>query len=74
MTLDPVKHKRRRELLNPSFSKRRVNMLEHVMYDEIEKVFSRISKLASRGEIIPIQEAYYCYTVCPTRAIIIEEC
>ena len=68
MSLDPVKHRQRRELLNPSFSKRRVNMLEHIMYDEMDKIFTKVSAIAHRGEVVPLQEVYYCYTVCfPTQ-------
>ncbi|KAF7502392.1 hypothetical protein GJ744_005858 [Endocarpon pusillum] len=62
MSLDPVKHRQRRELLNPSFSKRRVNMLEHIMYDEMDRIFTKVSAIAHRGEVVPLQEVYYCYT------------
>ena len=33
------------------------------MYEEIEKVFAKITEFAEQGKVIPIQEAYYCYTV-----------
>ncbi|OQE24211.1 hypothetical protein PENFLA_c010G02605 [Penicillium flavigenum] len=62
MSLDPAKHKRRKELLNPCFSKRRVHQLQHTMYEEMAKVFSKLSAVADKGEPVPIQDAYYCYT------------
>ncbi|OXV07329.1 hypothetical protein Egran_04906, partial [Elaphomyces granulatus] len=62
MSLDPVKHRRRKEILNPCFSKRRVFMLQHIMYEEMDKVFASVSALAEKGEPVPIQDAYYCYT------------
>ncbi|KAG9230877.1 cytochrome P450 [Amylocarpus encephaloides] len=62
MLMHPIVHRQRREILNPSFAKRRINFLEDVMYEEIEKVFEKVEEYAAEGRIIPIQEAYYCYT------------
>ncbi|KAI1975531.1 hypothetical protein LOZ55_004632 [Ophidiomyces ophidiicola] len=63
MTLDPEKHnKHRREILNPSFSKRRVHLLENIMYEEMDKVFEKILPVIENNEPVPIQDAYYCYT------------
>ncbi|PGH13222.1 hypothetical protein AJ79_03780 [Helicocarpus griseus UAMH5409] len=62
MSLDPVKHKRRKELLNPCFSKRRVHLLQHIMYEEMQKVFEKLSAAAESEQAVPIQDAYYCYT------------
>ncbi|KAF4997551.1 hypothetical protein FGRMN_3756 [Fusarium graminum] len=59
--LDPIVHRQRREMLNPSFSKRRINMLEDLMYEELDRVFEKITEYANKGMVIPIQEAYYCY-------------
>lgn len=33
------------------------------MYEEMDKVFASVSALAEKGEPVPIQDAYYCYTV-----------
>ncbi|KAM0277611.1 hypothetical protein ACHAO9_012497 [Fusarium lateritium] len=59
--LDPIVHRQRREMLNPSFSKRRINMLEDLMYEELDRVFEKITEFVNQGRVIPIQEAYYCY-------------
>jgi cytochrome P450 len=61
--LDPIVHRQRREMLSPSFSKRRINMLEDLMYDELDRVFEKITEFVNQGRVIPIQEAYYCYAV-----------
>lgn len=50
-------------MLNPSFSKRRINMLEDLMYEELDRVFEKITEFVNQGKVIPIQEAYYCYAV-----------
>lgn len=63
MLFDISEHKKRRETLNPSFSKRRILLLEDLMYEELEKVMSYAMPYIERKEPLPIQDAYYCFTV-----------
>ncbi|KAK4113198.1 cytochrome P450 [Canariomyces notabilis] len=56
------KHRVKRQALDPAFSKRRVNMMEDGLYEELEKVFDRIDGYEKRDEEVPISELYYCYT------------
>ncbi|RBQ68277.1 hypothetical protein FVER14953_05538 [Fusarium verticillioides] len=62
MLFDISEHKKRRETLNPSFSKRRILLLEDLMYEELEKVMSHAMPYIERKEPLPIQDAYYCFT------------
>ena len=63
MTMAPEAHKVKRQTLDPSFSKRRVNTMEDGLYEELELLFAKISEYGNKGEEVPIQEMYYCYTV-----------
>ena len=63
MTMAPEAHKVKRQTLDPSFSKRRVNTMEAGLYEELELLFAKISEYGDKGEEVPIQELYYCYTV-----------
>ncbi|KAF4997554.1 hypothetical protein FGRMN_3759 [Fusarium graminum] len=62
MLFDIDEHKKRRETLNPSFSKRRILLLEDLMYEELEKVMTRAMPYIERKEPLPIQDAFYCFT------------
>ncbi|KAK0613232.1 cytochrome P450 [Immersiella caudata] len=62
MLFDIAVHRRRRETLNPCFSKRRVLMLEDLMYNELEQLLDRAADYIDKGKPVPIQDAYYCYT------------
>ena len=37
--------------------------MEDTLYEELERVFAKISEYARRGDIVPIAELYFCYTV-----------
>lgn len=63
MTIPVEAHRAKRQVLDPVFSKRRVNMMEDYFNGEIEKVFDRVNQFAERGEEAPIHELFYCYTV-----------
>ena len=56
-------HRARRQNLNPCFSKRCVHALEPVLYDELDRVFNKIDAHEQRGQEVPIQDLYHCYTV-----------
>lgn len=62
MTMQVDAHKVKRQTLDPCFSKRRVNTMEDGLYEELELLFAKISEYENRGEEVPIQELYYCYT------------
>jgi hypothetical protein len=62
-TMSIETHRIRRQTLDPSYSKRRVNMMEDTLYEELERVFAKISEYAKRGEVVPIAELYFCFTV-----------
>lgn len=62
-TIDPEAHKQRRSTIDPNFSKRRVAMMENGIYEELEKVFARITEYGKKGEVVPIAELFFCYTV-----------
>lgn len=38
-------------------------MMEDTLYEEIERVFAKISEYAKREDIVPIAELYFCFTV-----------
>jgi len=38
-------------------------MMEDGIYEELEKVFAKISKYGKKGEVVPIAELFFCYTV-----------
>lgn len=63
MTIPVEAHRAKRQVLDPCFSKRRVNMMEDYFYEEIERVFDKISQYEKRDEEVPIHELFYCYTV-----------
>jgi cytochrome P450 len=62
-TIDPAEHRKRREIVNPFFSKRAVASLEDALYQHVEKLCFRVQEAASRNTYVPIQNAYYCTTV-----------
>lgn len=62
-TVPVEKHKQKRKTLEPSFSKKRVGLMEDGLYEELELVFDRIKECERRGEDVPIMELYFCYTV-----------
>ena len=66
MTIPVHSHKLKRQTLEPCFSKRRINMMADGLYEELEQVFDKIREYGDRGEDVPIQELYYCYTVSHT--------
>ncbi|KAK3985848.1 Trichodiene oxygenase [Cladorrhinum sp. PSN332] len=61
-TVQTEKHRIRRQALDPAFSKRRVNLMEDGLLEELELVFERIDKCAKEGAEVPISELFYCYT------------
>lgn len=63
MTVPAHAHKLKRQTLDPCFSKRRVNMMEDGLYEELDLVFDKIREFEGRGEDVPIQEMFYCFTV-----------
>jgi hypothetical protein len=63
-TISIEKHKEKRKTLNPCFSKLCVSNMENTLYDELDKVFSKIQECERKGEQVPIAELLYCYTVC----------
>ena len=62
-TVPVESHKLKRQTLDPNFSKRRVNMMEDGLYNELEQVLEKIAEYGRRGEEVPISELYFCYTV-----------
>ncbi|RYP39085.1 hypothetical protein DL767_002348 [Monosporascus sp. MG133] len=62
MTVPVEAHRAKRQVLDPVFSKRRINMMEDHFYEEIGRVFERISQYQSKGEEVPIHELFYCYS------------
>jgi hypothetical protein len=63
MTVPVAAHKAKRQTLEPCFSKRRVNDLEGLLCTEFDRVVNKIKSYESRGEEVPIQDLFYCYTV-----------
>lgn len=63
MTIAPEAHRAKRQVLDPCFSKRRVNMMEQFMHAEIGRVFDKMDHYVTMGEDVPIHELLYCYTV-----------
>lgn len=61
-TIDIETHRVRRQVLDPSYSKRRVNAMEDTIYQELERVFAKITEYAERGDAVPIAELYFCFT------------
>ncbi|KAK4223162.1 Trichodiene oxygenase [Podospora fimiseda] len=61
-TLQADKHKIKRQALEPAFSKRRVNMMEDGLFEELDLVFDRINNCEKEGSEVPISELFYCYT------------
>lgn len=37
--------------------------MEDTLYEELERVFGKISEYSRRGDVVPIAELYFCYTV-----------
>jgi hypothetical protein len=67
MTVPVAAHKAKRQTLEPCFSKRRVNDLEGLLCTEFDRVVNKIKSYESRGEEVPIQDLFYCYTAsCPS--------
>lgn len=63
MTIAPEAHRAKRQVLDPCFSKRRVNMMEESMHSEIGRVFDKVDQYVALGDEVPIHELLYCYTV-----------
>jgi hypothetical protein len=63
MTIPIDAHKAKRQVLDPVFSKRRINMMEAQLYEEIDRVLFKINQYHTRDEEVPIHELFYCYTV-----------
>ncbi|PYI09625.1 cytochrome P450 [Aspergillus sclerotiicarbonarius CBS 121057] len=55
------KHRQKRKILDPNFSKHRVGLMKDGLYEELELVFDRISQYEKRGEEVPIMELHICY-------------
>ncbi|KAI8954532.1 cytochrome P450 [Xylaria longipes] len=62
MTIQVEAHKAKRQVLDPVFSKRRINMMEDRIYGELELVLGNVGKYHQRDEEVPIHELFYCYT------------
>ncbi|KAK7926904.1 hypothetical protein PG985_003902 [Apiospora marii] len=62
MTIPVEAHRAKRQVLDPVFSKRRVNMMEDYIYDEIDRIFHKIDECTGKGEEVPLHEMFYCYT------------
>ncbi|KAJ8122061.1 hypothetical protein ONZ43_g1648 [Nemania bipapillata] len=62
MTIPIDAHKAKRQVLDPVFSKRRINMMENQMYEEIDRVFLKINEYHTHNEEVPVHELFYCYT------------
>lgn len=62
MTIPVEAHRAKRQVLDPVFSKRRVNMMEDYIYDEIDRIFHKIDEYTEKGEEVPLHEMFYCYT------------
>ena len=62
-TISIDQHKEKRKTLNPCFSKLCISNMEDTLYDEYDKVFSKIKEYERKGEQVPIAELLYCYTV-----------
>jgi cytochrome P450 len=63
MTIPVEAHRAKRQVLDPVFSKRRINNLESSIYDEIDRIFEKVDQCQKNGEEVPIHELFYCYTV-----------
>ncbi|GAB1191743.1 hypothetical protein APSETT444_000925 [Aspergillus pseudonomiae] len=61
-TISIDQHKEKRKTLNPCFSKLCISNMEDTLYDEYDKVFSKIKEYERKGEQVPIAELLYCYT------------
>lgn len=62
MTIPVEAHRGKRQVLDPVFSKRRINMMEDHIYKEVELVLDNVQQYHQRGEEAPIHELFYCYT------------
>ncbi|KAJ8132254.1 hypothetical protein O1611_g1370 [Lasiodiplodia mahajangana] len=62
MTIPIEAHKAKRQVLDPVFSKRRINMMEDQIYREIERILEKFEQYHQRDEEVPIHELFYCYT------------
>lgn len=57
---DPHAHRRRREILNPFFSKRTISALSAVLHTTAAKLCENI---AATPGAVPLQDAFHCMTV-----------
>ncbi|KAK2809424.1 hypothetical protein FQN50_003883 [Emmonsiellopsis sp. PD_5] len=55
-------HRRRRAVLNPYFSKQRIQRLEPVIHAEVNKFCQRIQDFANAGQPAPLTHGYTCLT------------
>ncbi|KAI0201516.1 cytochrome P450 [Astrocystis sublimbata] len=62
MTIPVEAHRAKRQVLDPVFSKRRINNMEGSIYDEIDRIFEKVEAFRNNGEQVPIHELLYCYT------------
>ncbi|KAI1741372.1 cytochrome P450 [Xylaria scruposa] len=62
MTIPVEAHRAKRQVLDPVFSKRRVNAMESSIYDEIDRVFEKVEQFRKNGGEVPIHQLFYCYT------------
>ena len=60
---DPHKHKTRRAIYNPAFSKKSVSALESVMQDKLEKAIQIMKRHHIEGKPFDIQRLYRCILV-----------
>lgn len=62
-TISIEQHKEKRKTLNPCFSKLCISNMEDLLYEEYDKVVSKIREYEAKDEQVPIAELLYCYTV-----------
>ena len=63
MTIPIEAHRAKRQVLDPCFSKRRVNMMEGFIQEELGRVFDKVDACQRQESVVPIHEFFYCYTV-----------
>ncbi|KAE8369043.1 cytochrome P450 [Aspergillus caelatus] len=61
-TVEHDRHRYRRELMNPFFSKRSVMSMDHIVQDKVEKVCQRLTQAHETGSVVSLDDLFAALT------------
>ncbi|GAB1210518.1 hypothetical protein APSETT445_009312 [Aspergillus pseudonomiae] len=61
-TVEHDRHRYRRELVNPFFSKRSVTAMDHIVQDKVDKVCDRLAQANENGTVVSLDDLFAALT------------